>query len=89
MWSFEKFSRYMYSSDMVDDPDWIFNFVKPEMKKNMLHLCRMVYPKMLRHPGVFELYGVDYLFDSELHLWFLEVNRSPAMQATTVEKGKI
>jgi hypothetical protein len=73
----------------VVDENWLEEFVRPQMKKSMLHLVRMVYPSFLRHPGVFELYGADFLFDDELNLWFLEVNRSPAMQATTEEKGRI
>ena len=70
-------------------PGWLENYVRKVMKVKMLHLTRMVYEKMLRHPGVYELYGVDFMFDENLNLWFLEVNRSPAMQATTEEKGRI
>jgi len=55
----------------------------------MLHLVRMNIEKFLLHPGVFEMYGVDFMFDSNLHLWFLEVNRSPALLATTEAKGRI
>lgn len=59
------------------------------MKTKMLHLSRMHYPTFLRQPGVFEVFGIDFLFDRSLNLWFLEANRSPAMQATTKEKGEI
>ena len=53
----------------------------------MLHLTRMHYEKFMRHPGVSELFGVDYMFDDDMNLWYLEVARSPAMMATSVEKG--
>ena len=55
----------------------------------MAHVFRMTSEKLLRHPGVFELFGIDFIFDSNLKLWFLEANPSPAMQATTTEKGVI
>jgi len=88
MWTFDKFQSYMQAQGLVG-PYWIQNYVKPAMKKSMLHLILMNYHKWLQHPGVWELFGVDFLFDKNLHLWFLEVNRSPAMQATTEEKGRI
>ena len=68
---------------------WLDGYVRRVMKEKMLHLTRMVYEQLLRHPGVYELFGVDFMFDDDLKLWFLEVNRSPAMQATTEEKGRI
>lgn len=88
MWTFEVFEKYMIKMDLVEE-HWLEEYVRPNMKRNMLHLVRMTVEKMLRHPRVFEMYGVDFMFDSDLHLWFLEVNRSPAMQATTEEKGRI
>lgn len=88
MWTFDQFEDHMVSRGLVDK-NWIEDYVRPVMKVTMLHLVRMHYEKFLKHPGVFEMYGVDFMFDSKLHLWFLEVNRSPAMQATTEEKGRI
>ncbi|CAG9322595.1 unnamed protein product [Blepharisma stoltei] len=88
MWTFQQFLSYMQEQGIVEG-DWINDYVRPTMKLKMLHLVRMNIEKFLWHPGVFELYGVDFMFDSKLHLWFLEVNRSPAMMATTEEKGRI
>jgi len=45
----------------------------------MLHLVRMSSEYLLNHPGVFELFGVDFILDDEFNLWYLEINRSPAM----------
>ena len=38
------------------------------MKKYMLHIVRIVYDELLPHPGVFELYGIDFLLDDTLNL---------------------
>jgi hypothetical protein len=73
----------------VSDREWLDDYVRPEMKRNMLHLVRMHYEKFMRHPNVGEMFGVDYMFDDDLNLWYLEVARSPAIQATTFEKGRI
>eukprot|EP00359_Climacostomum_virens_P001647 CAMPEP_0204899276 /NCGR_PEP_ID=MMETSP1397-20131031/1766_1 /ASSEMBLY_ACC=CAM_ASM_000891 /TAXON_ID=49980 /ORGANISM="Climacostomum Climacostomum virens, Strain Stock W-24" /LENGTH=483 /DNA_ID=CAMNT_0052067223 /DNA_START=189 /DNA_END=1637 /DNA_ORIENTATION=+ len=88
MWTMKEFEDYMIEQGFVEE-GWLANFVRPYMRKAMLHISRMAYPNFMHHPGVFELYGVDFMFDSKLHLWFLEINRSPAMQATTEEKGRI
>jgi hypothetical protein len=88
MWSFSTFERYMTEEGLVN-PGWLDDFLRPVMKTKMLHLSRMHYPTFLRQPGVFEIFGIDFLFDKSLNLWFLEANRSPAMQATTKEKGEI
>src|SRR5687768_7691575 len=33
--------------------------------------------------------GCDFMLDSDLHLWFIEANRSPAFQGTTVAKTRL
>lgn len=88
MWTFPAFESFMIEQGKVQ-PGWLDGYVRRVMKEKMLHLTRMVYEQLLRHPGVYELFGVDFMFDEDLKLWFLEVNRSPAMQATTEEKGRI
>lgn len=88
MWTFETFESFMVKQGRVE-AGWLESYVRRVMKEKMLHLTRMVYEQLLHHPGVYELFGVDFMFDDDLNLWFLEVNRSPAMQATTQEKGRI
>lgn len=88
MWTFPTFERYMIEEGLVK-PGWLENFLRPVMKEKMLHLSRMHFPTFLRHSQVFEIFGIDFLFDTSLNLWFLEANRSPAMQATTKDKGII
>ena len=89
MWNYTRFAEHMLETGKVDDENWLDDFVRPEMKKSMLHLVRMHYEKFMRHPGVCELFGVDYMFDDDMNLWYLEVARSPAMMATSEEKGKL
>lgn len=86
MWTMHKFEDYMVNEGLVQE-NWLNDYVRPLMKRHILHLTRATIDKLLRHPGVFELYGADFLFDSDLNLWFIEMNKSPAMQATTIEKG--
>ena len=36
----------------------------PKMKKLILHTIRSLSEHILRHPGVFELYGLDIMLDT-------------------------
>mmetsp|Transcript_17782 Transcript_17782/g.17759 ORF Transcript_17782/g.17759 Transcript_17782/m.17759 type:complete len:131 (+) Transcript_17782:636-1028(+) len=67
MWTFPQFLSYMQSQGLVEG-DWINDYVRPTMRLKMLHLVRMNIERFLWHPRVFELYGVDFMFDSKLHL---------------------
>jgi hypothetical protein len=40
----------------------------------------------LKDARVFEIFGLDFLFDSKLNLWFIESNASPVLQGTSEEK---
>lgn len=40
----------------------------------------------LKNSGVFELFGVDFLLDENLNLWFIECNASPQLMGTNEEK---
>mmetsp|Transcript_14230 Transcript_14230/g.2319 ORF Transcript_14230/g.2319 Transcript_14230/m.2319 type:complete len:157 (+) Transcript_14230:1098-1568(+) len=88
MWSYSRFERYLIESGMVNET-WMDDVFRPYMKRSMLHLSRMAYSKLLNHPRVYALYGVDFMLDDKMNLWFLEMTSSPAMQATTKEKGNI
>lgn len=40
----------------------------------------------LKKSNVFELFGLDFILDENLNLWFIECNASPVYQGTSVEK---
>lgn len=40
----------------------------------------------LKKSNVFELFGLDFLLDDDLNLWFIECNASPVFQGTSAEK---
>jgi len=58
---------------------WVESFIRKPAKSILYHLAKAVEHKLLHHPGVFELFGVDLLLDSNLHLWFLEINKEPQL----------
>jgi hypothetical protein len=56
------------------------------MKEMIFHLIRMSYRKFLNHPALFELYGIDFMMDTDLNLWFFETLFNMAIMANTPEK---
>ena len=55
----------------------------------MLHLMRMTSHDFLKNPNLFAYYGVDFLLDDDLHMWFLEIVDNPGMTGKTPEMDAV
>ena len=69
--------EYLITKGIVNSTDWLENYLRPELKKAMIHLLRMTYSPFLKHSSVFELYGLDFIVDANLNVWFIEANIFP------------
>ncbi len=78
-WSFERLHENLMESNITSDPNWLDNYLRPELKKAMIHLVRMSSYSFLKKSSLYEFYGVDFMLDDNLTLWFLEANSGPAM----------
>ena len=78
-WSFERLQEYLLKTGVISDRKWLDNYLRPEFKKAMIHLIRMASHSFLKRSTIYELYGVDFLLDSNLNLWFIEANSGPAI----------
>ncbi|RZM27129.1 MAG: hypothetical protein EOO88_14520, partial [Pedobacter sp.] len=87
-WSFDRLQDYLFESQIISDPGWLDNYLRPEFKKAMIHLIRMSQYSFLRQSPLFELFGVDFMLDSDLNLWFIECNTSPVLKGTSDEKER-
>lgn len=77
-WGYDQFEEYLVRNGYVEK-GWMDNVLRKEMKKYMLHIVRMNLGLMLKHPQVFELFGIDFILDKKLHLWFIEANLTPCV----------
>lgn len=77
-WSFSQFEKYMTMGNYVTQ-NWMQEVLRKTMKEYMLHIVRMNLELLLKHPRVFELYGLDFIMDENLHLWFIETNLTPCV----------
>ena len=88
MWNFTRLENYLLKNRVVSDPNWIENYLRPEFKKAMIHLIRMSQSSFSKLSAVYELFGVDFMLDEDLNLWFLECNSGPVLTGTSEEKEK-
>ena len=87
-WTMQMFEDYLVENDIVDE-DWFEEVMVPKMKSIIMHTVRSTIDKMLRHPGVYELFGIDFLLDSDLNLWLIEVTPLFRYDAATQTTGDL
>ena len=78
-WSFDRLQTYLLDAGIISDPDWLDNYLRPEFKKAMIHLLRFSSKSFFVHSSLYELYGVDFMLDTEMNLWFIEANSAPGL----------
>lgn len=78
-WSFKRLEGYLVEKGVIREEGWVESYLRPEFKKVMVHLMRMSAGSLLKRSSVYELYGVDFVLDSEMKLWFIDVNAGPML----------
>jgi len=78
-WLFDKLQAYLLETGQITDTNWVDNYLRPECKKALVHLIRASQKNFLQRSTVFELYGVDFMLDDQLNLWFIEANAMPGL----------
>ena len=79
-WSFDRLQAYLLEQGIIHDNSWLDNYLRPEFKKAMIHLVRLASSSFYRGSTVYEIFGVDFMLDNDLNLWFLEVNTGPSFR---------
>ena len=77
-WSFDRLQAYLLEQGIINDNNWLDNYLRPEFKKAMIHLVRLSSSSYYRGSTVYEIFGVDFMLDTDLNLWFLEANTGPS-----------
>lgn len=75
----------MLSKVGVDITNKAFHDIQRCIIKSMLAVSKLV----TNSPNSFELYGFDFIFDSNGKAWLLEVNGGPSMTANTQEDSQL
>lgn len=89
-WNFHRLAGYLEDSGLVDNGDlWLRDTLEVQLRVAMIHLMNSVQRKLDPRPGLFSLYGLDFILDDRLKLWFIEANRSPSLEGSSSEKSEI
>lgn len=88
MWTFEKLQNYLFKSEKTTDPKWVDNYLRPSFYKAFIHSTRMSADAFWKQSNVYEMFGLDFMLDDQLNLWFIECNSSPQLIGTNEMKTK-
>eukprot|EP00331_Platyophrya_macrostoma_P007233 CAMPEP_0176415902 /NCGR_PEP_ID=MMETSP0127-20121128/6055_1 /TAXON_ID=938130 /ORGANISM="Platyophrya macrostoma, Strain WH" /LENGTH=673 /DNA_ID=CAMNT_0017795931 /DNA_START=6 /DNA_END=2027 /DNA_ORIENTATION=- len=86
MWTMPELEEYLYEAKVISEPNWLNNYLRPQFQKAFAHTARMTESYFLPHSGVFEMFGLDFILDEKLNLWFIECNASPQLIGTNPKK---
>jgi len=88
-WYWKDLHRYLTEQGLVSDPNWLDNYFRPELKRSMVHLVRMAQDAFARKSSIYEVYGLDFIMDENLGLWFIEANNMPLIDGFTTGSTKL
>ena len=85
LWNFQRLENYLYDNNITTDRNWLDNYLRPEFRKALAHLVRMSQASFKKLSSVYHLFGMDFMLDANLNLWFIEANASPALEGFSAE----
>jgi hypothetical protein len=88
-WMYSRLHSYLLEQNKTTDPNWLDTSLRPQMQKIMIHVIRAASHGFVRRSNIYELYGVDFIIDDNLKVWFIEANSSPSFESTTKEREKL
>jgi len=86
MWLLEDLEDYLLKIGKIKDKTWIEKELRPKFIQAYVHLARMVEESFYKTSNTFELFGLDFVMDEDLNIWFIECNASPQLIGTNERK---
>lgn len=82
MWTLKGLESYLILANKTSNSKWLEEELRPKFQKAYIHTVRMTSFAFWKKSNVFELYGLDFMLDDKLNLWFIECNSSPQLIGT-------
>lgn len=79
IWDFAKFQEHLCSSDHQLPEDWVATTLTSRMRSIVVMCFNSVRHKLQQSVGCFDLLGVDFMIDTNLNVWLIEMNINPAL----------
>jgi Tubulin-tyrosine ligase family len=73
IWDYDQLGDYLFQNNITGS-NWVSEFLRPYLKSALVHIVRAVRDDLLQSSQVYELVGVDFIFDQTFNLWFMEAN---------------
>jgi len=84
-WTMPKLEKFLYDTKVINDPNWLNNYLRPEFKKAYIHLIRMSQATFAKKSSLYEIFGLDFMLDQNLDLWFIEANAQPLLDGWSAD----
>jgi len=88
MWTFQDLGDYLHQDANKVPRGWVEKTLKPQFYEAFIHITRMSAHSFWNQSNVYEMFGLDFMLDDELNLWFIECNSSPQLIGTNDLKTK-
>ena len=88
-WTFQRLQNFLIDQKYTTDHDWINNSLRKQLKEIMVHSLRMTQHAFLKRSQSFELFGCDFVLDTNLKAWLIEINTTPSLDAPSLDREKI
>lgn len=82
----EEYSKYLYETQQIDDPNWLNSYLIPQIKRSFIALAKINEENFYKSSDVYEMYGVDIILDEGFNPYILEVNASPMIYGAITKK---
>jgi hypothetical protein len=83
IWTFNDLQKHLLETKKVNDTHWVDNYLRKELQKALIHAVRLSKSGFMEHSGVFEIYAVDFEIDSNMNLWYLDIESTLVNQMPT------
>jgi len=86
MWNLTRFTEYLVKEGKVESMAWLDEYLRPSFQHAMQHIIRMTQHTYYPLSSTWELFGMDFMLDDQLNLWFIEANTGPVLEGSNEEK---
>jgi len=77
LWTFKELEKYLLENNITTHENWLKEELRPSIQKAFIHLIRMTKRYFWKQSNVYELFGLDFMLDDKLQLWYIECNPHP------------
>lgn len=88
MWEGKQFGQYLMKEFGNSENDIFAQKIMPQIKKGVIASILAARDMVTHRENAHEMFGYDFMVDTNLNVWLIEVNSSPSMEYSTVSLTK-